>query len=184
MESAKRYSWQRRAVNGLLFGMHGVGLDVGAGRTPFAWWELPELRARRIDRVDTWDKTNGDAHYLSRVADSSYDFVFASHILEHLESPATALGNWVRVVKPGGTLLIAVPHQMLYERKAELPSRWNPDHKRFYQPHQFCAWLRTMSVVIPFTVEAVQTGDWHNAPGGGHPVGEYQIDALLRKGDE
>lgn len=183
MESAKRYSWQRRRLNGLLAGMHGEGLDVGAGCKPFAWWELPELVDRDITRVNTWDLREGDAHHLAGVPDASYDFLFASHILEHLLDPDLALENWVRVVKPGGTLLIAVPHQHLYEQRSVLPSQWNPNHKRFYTPTSFYTWLSELEELLGFEVVTVQTGDWNYKPVAGHPVGEYQIDALLRRED-
>jgi len=139
--------------------------------------------------VDTWDKAEGDAHGLCSVGDGVYDFLFASHILEHLEHPETALANWVRVVRPAGWLLIAVPHRDLYEQKRRLPSRWNPNHKRFYLPEQdeapdtvgLLSWLYGLADELHFKVAAVQTGDWgwRPLPPGQHPVGEYQIDALL-----
>jgi len=185
MESAKRISWERRKVNDMLWAFEGVGIDVGAGREPVAWWQFPELGECSITRVDTWDLKQGDAHTLTGVQTQSYDFLFASHILEHLESPDLALENWVRVVKRGGTLLIAVPHQHLYEKKAHLPSRWNPRHLRFYQPDSFASYLLDASVELGFEVLSVQTGDWgwHPLPPNVHAVGEYQIDALLRKED-
>ncbi len=186
MESMKRYSWQRRKLNGLLQGIHGAGLDVGAGKDPYEWWTLPELADCDITHVDTWDREQGDAHYLPGVPVDKYDFLFSSHCLEHLPDRDVALASWVSVVKPGGHLLIAVPHQVLYEEKRELPSSRNPNHRHFFTPTSFLDFLRLMSIVLPFTVEALQTGDWHNffkLPHD-HPVGEYQIDALLRKRDD
>jgi SAM-dependent methyltransferase len=67
-------------------------------------------------------------------ADSSQDAVYSSHCLEHIADYRHAIGEWFRVLKPGGYLIIVVPHQFLYEKRTGLPSRWNEDHKRFYTP--------------------------------------------------
>lgn len=188
MECMKPQSWQRRRLNGLTDGLVGHGIDVGAGKDPFPWWRW-FFSCRTW--ADTWDLAQGDAHELEGVGDGVYDFLFASHILEHLERPGIALRNWVRVVRPGGVLLIAVPHRDLYEQKRRLPSRWNPNHRRFYLPEDdeppdtmgLLPWLNSMAGILGFEVAALQTGDWgyrRPAPGK-HPLGEYQIDALLRK---
>jgi len=67
-------------------------------------------------------------------ADGSQDTVYTSHCLEHISDYKRAIQEWFRVVKRGGYLIIVVPHQYLYERRPKIPSRWNPDHKRFYTP--------------------------------------------------
>ena len=43
-----------------------------------------------------------------------------------------SLKRWFEVVKPGGYLLLYIPHRELYEKKKTLPSRFNSDHKRFF----------------------------------------------------
>lgn len=50
-----------------------------------------------------------DATNLASIEDRSYDFLLASHILEHVANPLRALAEFHRVVKPSGYLLIAVP---------------------------------------------------------------------------
>lgn len=52
-----------------------------------------------------------DATDLGSIGDSSYDFVLASHILEHVANPLRALGEFYRVLNPNGYLLIALPNQ-------------------------------------------------------------------------
>jgi SAM-dependent methyltransferase len=49
---------------------------------------------------------------LASITDRSYDFLLASHILEHVANPLRALQEFHRVVKPNGSLLIAVPNQL------------------------------------------------------------------------
>jgi SAM-dependent methyltransferase len=66
--------------------------------------------------------------------DGTQDAVFASHCLEHIDDFGNALREWHRVLRVGGHMVIAVPHQFLYEKRTTLPSRWNADHKRFYTP--------------------------------------------------
>jgi SAM-dependent methyltransferase len=134
--------------------------------------------------VRRWDRADGDAATLHGVPDGSYDFLHASHILEHLNCPNQALSNWVRVVKPGGTLLISVPHQDLYEQKDAPPSRWAPEHQHFYRPWPLFRWLNVLAPSYDYRIQAVQVGDWgyeRSTGPGGHPQGEYCIDAVLVK---
>lgn len=41
----------------------------------------------------------------------TYDFVLSSHAIEHCANPLAALGEWKRVLKPGGLLALIVPHR-------------------------------------------------------------------------
>lgn len=111
---------RRRATRGKLVGR---GLEIGALHSPFKLpptahatyldrlpiaelrHHYPELAHLPLVPVDIVD----DAEALESVGDSSQDFVIASHVLEHCEDPLGALSNWVRVLKPSGTLFLAVP---------------------------------------------------------------------------
>lgn len=42
-------------------------------------------------------------------ADGRFDRVIAIHVLEHIPHPHLAIKEWIRVVKPGGTLSILIP---------------------------------------------------------------------------
>jgi SAM-dependent methyltransferase len=53
----------------------------------------------------------GEAADLSFIADEKYDFLISSNCLEHLANPLKAIGEWLRVLKPDGALLIVVPHK-------------------------------------------------------------------------
>lgn len=52
-----------------------------------------------------------EASDLSPIPDSSYDFVLSSNCLEHVANPMKALKEWIRVVKDGGLLLLALPNK-------------------------------------------------------------------------
>jgi SAM-dependent methyltransferase len=67
-------------------------------------------------------------------ADNSQDAIFSSYTLQHVVDYRTTLRDWFRVLKADGHMIVAVPHQYLYERRLRPPSRFNGDHKRFYTP--------------------------------------------------
>ncbi len=49
--------------------------------------------------------------HLPLVADGMYDFVLSSHMLEHTADPLRTLAEWRRVLRPGGTLVMILPHR-------------------------------------------------------------------------
>ncbi len=114
----------------------GVGLDIGGKPDPLA--QYGNVFAR-IQSVRTWDREDGDAQYLKGVADNSFDFVHSSHCLEHMVDVVVAVRNWIRVLKPGGYLIVTVPDEDLYEQKT-WPSRFNPDHKWTFTTAKLSSW--------------------------------------------
>lgn len=80
---------------------------------------------------------NCDASRLEVFADAQFDCVFSSHTLEHLEDHEAALAEWWRVVRPGGTLILYLPHRDLYPRIGEKGA--NPDHKHDFAPEDIIA---------------------------------------------
>ncbi|MFO1282431.1 MAG: class I SAM-dependent methyltransferase [Burkholderiales bacterium] len=114
----------------------GDGIDIGAGDDPLGGYgELfPAMRTCRA-----WDVPDGDAQTLAGLADESFDFVHSSHCLEHMRDPREALDHWIRVVKPGGHLVIVVPDEDLYEQGV-FPSTFNADHKWTFTIAKFASW--------------------------------------------
>lgn len=100
----------------------GRGLDIGFGG------DLISENARGFDFE------HGDAQFLSKLKNNTFDFVYSSHTIEHLPDPSEALKNWFRVLKPGGFLIVYLPHRDLYEKKKTLPSVFNPNHFHFFLP--------------------------------------------------
>lgn len=103
----------------------GDGLDIGGKPDPLVLYRelFPLIRS-----VRTWDWEDGDAQFLKSVADGEFQFVHSSHCLEHLLDPREGIRNWLRVVAPGGYLVISVPDEDLYEQGV-FPSTFNRDHK-------------------------------------------------------
>ncbi len=52
-----------------------------------------------------------DATALTTIKNATYDFLFASHALEHIANPLKALSEWIRVVKPGGHIILILPER-------------------------------------------------------------------------
>jgi len=114
--------------------LHGKGIDVGAGDDPLT---VPD------GSVTYWDKPQGDAQILSSIEDSSLDFLYSSHCLEHLPDLRLTLRNWARVLRDGAHAYIVVPDFTLYEHHT-WPSPYNGDHK-----HSFSLWLSPQRVGRP-----------------------------------
>lgn len=103
----------------------GVGIDIGAGNDTLGnnIHAFPGIR-----RVKAWDMPDGDAQHLETITNNQYDFAHSSHSLEHMVDWKIALDNWIRVVKPGGYIVITVPEESMYEKNV-WPSQFNSDHK-------------------------------------------------------
>lgn len=115
----------------------GKGVDIGGKPDPLAMYvDIFPL----MENVKVWDLDDGDAQFMESVKDNTYDFVCSSHCLEHLQNPEEGLANWIRVVKPGGYVIITVPDEDLYEQ-GEFPSTFNADHKHsftIFKPNSWC----------------------------------------------
>jgi SAM-dependent methyltransferase len=94
----------------------GQGIDIGCGDDPVS------------PNVVQFDRAQGDANDILRYVQREFDFVYASHCLEHMVNPRTAIAQWWQLVKPGGVLFLIVPDEDLYEQ-GYWPSRFNRDHK-------------------------------------------------------
>lgn len=101
--------------------LKGKVLDIGCGEDIVCNWAEP------------FDLAHGDAQHICRyLPEQSYDTVHSSHCLEHMIDPPAALTQWWSLVKPGGYLVVVVPHEDLYEQGI-WPSRFNHDHKATFR---------------------------------------------------
>ena len=147
--------------------------------------------------MTTWDIEDGDAQRLDGVGDASYDFVHSSHCLEHLEDPREGLRNWLRVVRPGGHLVVVVPDEDLYEQGV-FPSTFNRDHKwtfTIYKPRSWSARsvnlldvVRDLGAAVELVcMELLSATYRYELPRYDQtltPVGECGIEFVLRKRPE
>lgn len=108
--NAARFRATRAAI-----AMHARGrvLDVGCGHMPF---REDALRvATQYEGLDVESRVPGVTHIASaeamtEISDAAYDCVFSFEVLEHLPHPQRAMAEMARVLRPGGMLLLTVPH--------------------------------------------------------------------------
>lgn len=178
-ESGKSYA--RRVRTGFFdrYCSGEVVLDVG-----FSGYDNPAGKAALPQAIGIdLDYPGYDGLHLP-FRDASVDTVFSSHCLEHIEAEQDAIREWFRVLKIGGYLVCIVPHQALYEKRGNLPSRWNADHKRFYTPGSLLAMVeRTLEENI-FRVRHLKDNDigFDYALGPEvHSTGCYEIELVLQR---
>jgi SAM-dependent methyltransferase len=169
----------------------GDGIDIGGRPDPLALYQefFPAMSS-----VRTWDREDGDARLMPGIADDSFDFVHSSHCLEHLADPQEALRNWIRILKPGGYLIVLVPDEDLYEQGI-FPSSFNRDHRATFTIYKAKSWSsRSLNILDllkglgPCTrIEKVEllTGTYRfSLPRYDQtitPVGESAIEFIVRK---
>lgn len=159
--------------------INGKGIDIGCGRT---YKYSDDLRIHQSALAH--DKDICDAHLMETFKDEEFDYVYASHVLEHLEDPRLAIKNWFRICKKGGYMIIVVPLFYRFEKKDSLPSLWDKTHKKFYSFANFFEDLEKSLEVNSYTVEyakdCYEGYNWDTPPEV-RPTGEYQLECVIRK---
>ncbi len=101
---------------------HGALLEVGCGGGAFLHMGAKEgrnvvgldsnLEALRLARrtAPSAAVVLGDAANLP-FKDGVFSSVVAQHLIEHFDEPGAAVGEWTRVVAPGGTIGVATPNR-------------------------------------------------------------------------
>ena len=162
----------------------GKVIDIGVGR-----FESPGGADPVTPDCEMHDRHICDAHEMAVYEDFSFDCVHASHILEHMERPTEALQNWFRILKPGGYLIISVPERDSYERKLDLPGKWNADHKTMWiYAGVGNSWTFNLSEFCQKALPKAKIVEYHLAVSCSnldrlheHGDGEYSIEIILKK---
>jgi hypothetical protein len=117
----------------------GQGLDIGAGDWPL------------LGAVPVRDEPHQNAYRLPAFGDGSLDFVFSSHVLEHLHRPEEALALWTRKLKSGGILFLYLPHPAMELWHPEGP--WGGDHRWIISPRQVRRMLESLGLRVRIATE-------------------------------
>ena len=92
--------------------VHGRLLDVGCGDKPWAQTFAPHLTEHvGLERTEV-RQSRADVFYdggRMPFADAEFDTVLSNQVLEHVPDPRVLWADMVRVLRPGGTLVVTVP---------------------------------------------------------------------------
>jgi SAM-dependent methyltransferase len=93
-----------------------------------------------VPNAAPFDQEQGDAqNILDYLKPSTFDCVHSSHSLEHMRDVPKALEQWWQLVKPGGSMIIVVPDEDLYEQGV-WPSLFNRDHSATFRLNKRDSW--------------------------------------------
>ena len=125
----------------MLSGLHGQGLEFGAGAAPLPVpldcrmryadvFTLDELRTNFYEGQALRDLIEPDLkstfERLEGIEDHSLDFIVASHVIEHTSDPIGTLVRSAAKLRPGGSIALIVPDK---ERTFDKPRPVTPlDH--------------------------------------------------------
>ena len=109
----------------------GCGLDIGFGGDPIV------DHAIRVDLPQPYRKEEnisvqlaGDARSLFWFKSSTLDFIYSSHLLEDFDNVEEVLSEWLRVLKPGGKLILFCPDEQVYRAYCNATGHpYNQKHK-------------------------------------------------------
>jgi len=109
----------------------GYGVDLGFGGDPISPQSI------RVDSPRPYAETGaaavqlgGDATRLHWFCDGVLDYVYSSHLLEDFPDTEHVLREWLRVLKPGGNLIIFCPDEQVYRTHCQRTGQmYNENHK-------------------------------------------------------
>ena len=113
----------------------GHGCDIGFGGD-----KIQKINCDGIDYAQPYAFTGKDPVDIVcdvlndpiPVADSTYDYVYTSHLIEDFADTKKALREFNRILKPGGNLILVFPDQPKYEevcRKTGQPLNMHHVHR-------------------------------------------------------
>lgn len=98
----------------------GNGVDIGCGGDPVVPWAIRfDLPASEYAKYHSGNPPEFPIHYGGDALrlpfkDGTLDWVYSSHLLEDFEDWEPALREWMRVLRPGGRLVILLPDKDLW----------------------------------------------------------------------
>lgn len=154
--------------------LKGTGLEIGALHNPLK--VPPSVRVRYVDRLSTADLRTqypefatrdlvevdvvDDGEHLRTVADTSQDFLIACQVLEHCQNPLFTVAQWLRVLKPGGVLLMTLPDKRFsfdVDRPVTTTEHLLRDYREgpaWSRQQHFDEWVRLVERIAPDDVAA------------------------------
>ncbi len=107
----------------------GYGVDLGFGGDPITPQAIAVDLPQPYTQVGARPvQLGGDATQLTWFADGVLDFVYSSHLLEDFVAVGPVLAEWLRVLKPGGRLIIFCPDEQVFRRHCAATGQWYNEH--------------------------------------------------------
>jgi predicted SAM-dependent methyltransferase len=148
----------------------GDGIDVGAGgRHPDRLHDTENKIHPLAIGVDIMgSQLTGRADNLYWFKDEVLDFIFSSHLLEHMPDMTKTLNEWLRVLKVGGYIVLYLPLEGEYPAVGEPGA--NADHKHNLNPNKLIEIFNLLTFKVEYVkIEERTEGD------------EYSFDLVVRK---
>src|SRR5262252_4211321 len=107
------------------------GLDLGFGGDPICSTAIAVDLPNKYTHLGHGPQhLYGDATNLYWFKDAVMDYIYSSHLLEDFADTRSVVAEWVRVLKPGGNLILCLPHEMKYRAHCqETGQTYNLAHK-------------------------------------------------------
>jgi len=117
----------------------GIGLDIGCGQAISPWCLGYDRYSSDLDYPHP-EYGSGEYHpHLTGEGENLpfnneiFCWIISHHSFEHMVHPLGTFKEWLRILKPGGALIMVMPDAD-YESK-EYP--WDKDHHIFFAPDSF-----------------------------------------------
>ncbi len=136
---------------------HFTGVDNGHHAREFGWQYKPDIVVEDCARLEVF-------------RDESMDAVFSSHLLEHIEDYRAALREWWSLIKPGGHLVLYLPHKDFYPNIGQPGA--NPDHKHDFDPEDIVQAMKDIGPRWDLVLSETRDGE-----------DEYSFLQVYRKGE-
>ena len=148
----------------------GDGIDIGFGGDPIVPNAIcMDLPARYASYQTHVQHLHGSADSLHWFRDGSLDWAYSSHVLEDFEDTRKVLEEWLRIIKPGGVLVLFLPDEPMYRKHCH-------DHGRPPNPHHVHEGFGPAHVK-----RAIAHRDDLELVHERFPVGIYSFEMVIRK---
>lgn len=111
--AAQNLSGQVQGLEAIQWKAGATILDIGCGPgVHLDYFRSKDLIGTGLDRNPDYFEFAGEIEHvrdIERLEGREFDYVFASHVLEHSPNPYSDLLRWRALLKDGGTIIIFVP---------------------------------------------------------------------------
>jgi SAM-dependent methyltransferase len=135
-------------------GLPGCGVDIASQGDPVVPWAIQlDLPPQEFAYYNSNHIPRGPIQLTGWAQDlpfesNSLDFVFSSHLLEDFLIWSPILTEWVRVLKPGGNLIIVLPDKVLWNEAIARGQPPNCAHTHESFPGELSTYAEALNVDV------------------------------------